>query len=254
MGQRIHRHEQRDKANIAFCVGATLLHSRSYGVRQNSASLLPNIGKLADDICLIRSMQTSRSTTDPDDLFATGQQQPGGGWDPGEPTGLGSENESPGTSCSLRGGGGHHAGPLLGAFFPSHHHLPYLLNNFHLCDLFTLPFTSLQPPTPLIYLPDAFFTAFLLHAPPTLSFRSLFLHSTPPPSRFIPLTPSTTSLPLHYLISSLPFSLYVLGKAFCPAIPRRPPISRPADRCLPHHRRMYGESRRQKSSNRVQEA
>lgn len=73
------------------------------------SELLPNIGSIADDICVIRSMHTDPINHDPAvTFFGTGNQQPGrptmGAW---VTYGLGSENENlPGFVVLLSGSGG----------------------------------------------------------------------------------------------------------------------------------------------------
>lgn len=73
------------------------------------SEILPHIGSIADDICLIRSMNTDPINHDPAvTFFATGNQQPGrptmGSW---ISYGLGSENKNlPGYVVLVSGGGG----------------------------------------------------------------------------------------------------------------------------------------------------
>ncbi len=92
-----------------LCVGSPFEFKRHGKCGMELSDLLPNIGKIADDICLIRSMHTEPINHDPAvTFFATGNQQPGrpvmGSW---ITYGLGSENANlPGYIVLLSGGGG----------------------------------------------------------------------------------------------------------------------------------------------------
>ena len=92
-----------------LCVGSPFEFKRHGQCGMEISELLPNIGKIADDICLIRSMHTEPINHDPAvTFFATGNQQPGrpvmGSW---ITYGLGSENANlPGYIVLLSGSGG----------------------------------------------------------------------------------------------------------------------------------------------------
>lgn len=107
MGQRITGMTSGQKQLL--CVGSPF-EFRKYGKCGTVMSeLLPNIGGIADDICLVRSMFTEPINHDPAvTFFGTGNQQPGrptmGSW---ITYGLGSENANlPGFVVLLSGGGG----------------------------------------------------------------------------------------------------------------------------------------------------
>jgi hypothetical protein len=107
MGQRITGMTSGQKQLL--CVGSPFEFKKHGRCGMELSELLPNIGKIADDICLIRSMYTEPINHDPAvTFFATGNQQPGrpvmGSW---ITYGLGSENANlPGFIVLLSGGGG----------------------------------------------------------------------------------------------------------------------------------------------------
>src|SRR5262245_41746166 len=107
MGQRITGMTSGQKQLL--CVGSPFGFQKRGACGMELSELLPNIGKITDDICLIRSMHTEPINHDPAvTFFATGNQQPGrpvmGSW---VTYGLGSENGNlPGFVVLLRGGGG----------------------------------------------------------------------------------------------------------------------------------------------------
>ncbi len=107
MGQRITGMTSGQKQLL--CVGSPFEFKRHGKCGMELSELLPNIGKIADDLCLIRSMHTEPINHDPAvTFFATGNQQPGrpvmGSW---ITYGLGSENANlPGYIVLLSGGGG----------------------------------------------------------------------------------------------------------------------------------------------------
>lgn len=107
MGQRITGMTSGQKQLL--CVGSPFAFKRHGQAGLDCSELLPHIGTLADDICLIRSMFTEPINHDPAVTFlATGHQQPGrpvmGSW---VTYGLGSENANlPGFVVLLSGGGG----------------------------------------------------------------------------------------------------------------------------------------------------
>ena len=107
MGQRITGMTSGQKQLL--CVGSPFEFKRHGQCGMEISELLPNIGKIADDICLIRSMHTEPINHDPAvTFFATGNQQPGrpvmGSW---ITYGLGSENANlPGYIVLLSGSGG----------------------------------------------------------------------------------------------------------------------------------------------------
>ena len=106
MGQRITGMTSGQKQLL--CVGSPFDFRRHGRSGMELSELLPNIGKIADDICLIRSMHTEPINHDPAvTFFGTGHQQPGrptmGSW---VTYGLGSENSNlPGYVVLLSGGG-----------------------------------------------------------------------------------------------------------------------------------------------------
>ena len=107
MGQRITGMTSGQKQLL--CVGSPFEFKKHGRCGMEFSELLPNIGKIADDICLIRSMHTEPINHDPAvTYFATGNQQPGrpvmGSW---VTYGLGTENANlPGYVVLLSGGGG----------------------------------------------------------------------------------------------------------------------------------------------------
>ena len=107
MGQRITGMTSGQKQLL--CVGSPFAFSKHGNCGMEFSELLPNISKLADDICLVRSMFTEPINHDPAvTYFGTGHQQPGrptmGSW---ITYGLGSENANlPGFVVLLSGGGG----------------------------------------------------------------------------------------------------------------------------------------------------
>ncbi len=107
MGQRITGMTSGQKQLL--CVGSPFAFKRHGNCGMEFSELLPNIGTLADDVCLIRSMFTEPINHDPAvTFFGTGNQQPGrptmGSW---ITYGLGSENANlPGFVVLLSGGGG----------------------------------------------------------------------------------------------------------------------------------------------------
>ena len=92
-----------------LCVGSPFQFRRFGKGGMELSELIPHIGGIADDICLIRSMFTEPINHDPAvTYFGTGHQQPGrpvmGSW---VTYGLGSENTNlPGYVVLLSGGGG----------------------------------------------------------------------------------------------------------------------------------------------------
>src|SRR6185436_11816300 len=107
MGQRITGMTSGQKQLL--CVGSPFAFKKHGNCGMEFSELLPNISKLADDVCLIRSMFTEPINHDPAvTFFGTGSQQPGrptmGSW---ITYGLGSENSNlPGFVVLLSGGGG----------------------------------------------------------------------------------------------------------------------------------------------------
>src|SRR5438132_792323 len=107
MGQRITGMTSGQKQLL--CVGSPFEFHKHGRCGMEFSDLLPKIGSIADDICLIRSMHTEPINHDPAvTFFATGNQQPGrpvmGSW---VTYGLGSENSNlPGYVVLLSGGGG----------------------------------------------------------------------------------------------------------------------------------------------------
>ena len=107
MGQRITGMTSGQKQLL--CVGSPFEFRKHGQCGMEFSELLPNISKLADDICLIRSMHTEPINHDPAvTFFGTGNQQPGrptmGSW---ITYGLGSENSNlPGFVVLLSGSGG----------------------------------------------------------------------------------------------------------------------------------------------------
>lgn len=107
MGQRITGMTSGQKQLL--CVGSPFQFRRFGSSGMELSELIPNIGGIADDICLIRSMFTEPINHDPAvTYFGTGHQQPGrpvmGSW---VTYGLGSENTNlPGYVVLLSGGGG----------------------------------------------------------------------------------------------------------------------------------------------------
>jgi hypothetical protein len=107
MGQRITGMTSGQKQLL--CVGSPFAFQKHGHCGMEFSELLPNISKLADDVCLIRSMFTEPINHDPAvTFFGTGSQQPGrptmGSW---ITYGLGSENSNlPGFVVLLSGGGG----------------------------------------------------------------------------------------------------------------------------------------------------
>ena len=92
-----------------LCVGSPFDFKKHGRCGTEISDLLPHIGGMADDLCLIRSMFTEPINHDPAvTFFTTGHQQPGrptmGSW---VTYGLGSENSNlPGFVVLLSGGGG----------------------------------------------------------------------------------------------------------------------------------------------------
>ncbi len=107
MGQRITGMTSGQKQLL--CVGSPFGFQKYGRCGMEFSDLVPNIGKIADHICLIRSMHTEPINHDPAvTFFATGNQQLGrpvmGSW---VTYGLGSENSNlPGYVVLLSGGGG----------------------------------------------------------------------------------------------------------------------------------------------------
>ena len=107
MGQRITGMTSGQKQLL--CVGSPFEFKRHGKCGMELSELLPNIGSIADDLCLIRSMHTEPINHDPAvTFFTTGNQQPGrpvmGSW---ITYGLGSENANlPGYIVLLSGAGG----------------------------------------------------------------------------------------------------------------------------------------------------
>ncbi len=107
MGQRITGMTSGQKQLL--CVGSAYDFKRYGRCGMELSEILPNIGSLADDLCLVRSMTTYPINHDPAvTFFATGNQQPGrptmGAW---TSYGLGSENKNlPAYVVLLSGGGG----------------------------------------------------------------------------------------------------------------------------------------------------
>ena len=107
MGQRITGMTSGQKQLL--CVGSPFEFKRYGRCGTEMSVLLPHIGNIADEICLIRSMFTEPINHDPAvTFFATGHQQPGrpvmGSW---VTYGLGSENSNlPGFVVLLSGSGG----------------------------------------------------------------------------------------------------------------------------------------------------
>ena len=105
-GQRITGMTSGQKAVAVRRVAVRVRASATASAAMELSDLLPNIGKIADDICLIRSMHTEPINHDPAvTFFATGNQQPGrpvmGSW---ITYGLGSENANlPGFIVLLSG-------------------------------------------------------------------------------------------------------------------------------------------------------
>src|SRR2546426_2983345 len=121
MGQRITGMTSGQKQLL--CVGSPFGFQKRGQCGMELSELLPNIGGIADDICLVRSMFTEPINHDPAvTFFATGNQQPGrpvmGSW---VTYGLGSENSNlPGYVVLLSGSGG----PPLQARYLGHGFLP----------------------------------------------------------------------------------------------------------------------------------
>ena len=92
-----------------LCVGSAYEFKRRGRCGMELSEILPGLGSIADDICLIRSMTTDPINHDPAvTFFATGNQQPGrptmGSW---TSYGLGSANANlPAYVVLLSGGGG----------------------------------------------------------------------------------------------------------------------------------------------------
>jgi hypothetical protein len=107
MGQRITGMTSGQKQLL--CVGSPFEFKRHGRCGMELSELLPHTARIADDICLIRSMFTEPINHDPAvTYFGTGHQQPGrpvmGSW---ITYGLGSENANlPGFIVLLSGGGG----------------------------------------------------------------------------------------------------------------------------------------------------
>jgi hypothetical protein len=107
MGQRITGMTSGQKQLL--CVGSAYEFKRFGKCGMELSEILPGLGSIADDICLIRSMTTDPINHDPAvTFFATGNQQPGrptmGSW---ISYGLGSPNENlPAYVVLLSGGGG----------------------------------------------------------------------------------------------------------------------------------------------------
>ena len=107
MGQRITGMTSGQKQLL--CVGSPFEFKKHGKCGMEFSDLLPHTAKLADDLCLIRSMFTEPINHDPAvTFFGTGNQQPGrptmGSW---ITYGLGSENANlPGFVVLLSGGGG----------------------------------------------------------------------------------------------------------------------------------------------------
>ena len=107
MGQRITGMTSGQKQLL--CVGSPFEFTKFGKCGMELSELLPNTGKIVDDIALIRSMFTEPINHDPAvTFFATGNQQPGrptmGAWCS---YGLGSENQNlPAFIVLLSGGGG----------------------------------------------------------------------------------------------------------------------------------------------------
>ena len=107
MGQRITGMTSGQKQFL--CVGSAYPFKRYGKCGMEMSEILPGIGAVADELCLIRSMTTDPINHDPAvTFFATGNQQPGrptmGSW---ASYGLGSENANlPAYVVLLSGGGG----------------------------------------------------------------------------------------------------------------------------------------------------
>jgi len=107
MGQRITGMTSGQKQLL--CVGSPFAFQKHGKCGMEFSELLPHTAKLADDLCLIRSMHTEPINHDPAvTFFGTGNQQPGrptmGSW---ITYGLGSENANlPGFVVLLSGAGG----------------------------------------------------------------------------------------------------------------------------------------------------
>jgi hypothetical protein len=107
MGQRITGMTSGQKQLL--CVGSPFEFKKHGNCGMEFSELLPHTAKLADDLCLIRSMHTEPINHDPAvTFFGTGNQQPGrptmGSW---ITYGLGSENANlPGFVVLLSGAGG----------------------------------------------------------------------------------------------------------------------------------------------------
>ncbi len=107
MGQRITGMTSGQKQFL--CVGSAYPFKRYGKCGMEMSEILPGIGAVADELCLIRSMTTDPINHDPAvTFFATGNQQPGrptmGAW---TSYGLGSENANlPAYVVLLSGGGG----------------------------------------------------------------------------------------------------------------------------------------------------
>ncbi len=107
MGQRITGMTSGQKQFL--CVGSAYPFKRYGKCGTEMSEILPGIGAVADELCLIRSMTTDPINHDPAvTFFATGNQQPGrptmGSW---TSYGLGSENANlPAYVVLLSGGGG----------------------------------------------------------------------------------------------------------------------------------------------------
>jgi hypothetical protein len=107
MGQRITGMTSGQKQLL--CVGSAYEFKRFGNCGMELSEILPGLGSIADDVCLIRSMTTDPINHDPAvTFFATGNQQPGrptmGSW---ISYGLGSPNANlPAYVVLLSGGGG----------------------------------------------------------------------------------------------------------------------------------------------------
>ncbi|MGV3773177.1 MAG: DUF1501 domain-containing protein [Verrucomicrobiales bacterium] len=107
MGQRITGMTSGQKQLLV--VGSPFNFIKNGKCGMELSEILPNLGKVADELCLIRSMNTEPINHDPAvTFFATGNQQPGrptmGSW---ISYGLGSENQNlPSFVVLVSGGGG----------------------------------------------------------------------------------------------------------------------------------------------------
>ena len=106
-GQRITGMTSGQKYHL--CVGSPFKFKQHGASGMELSEVLPNIGKVADDICLLRAIHTDPINHDPAVTFLyTGHQQPGrptlGAW---TSYGLGSENSNlPAFVVMISGGGG----------------------------------------------------------------------------------------------------------------------------------------------------